>query len=216
MAAHGRYRAAARHPGPPAAFRRTGGTGGAQRRPVDGDRRHPGHSPPPPRRRPGGDPPALRDRPARRRRRPGLRPRGQLPGRPADPLPLRLHHPERLSPAQPDRGGSAQPGGGRRLRPRRAGAVLGHRSPVPAALQADALWRAGRRVHALPALGSRPQGRACGAQHRRMRPPGQDRPHHPHQPAGGTLSLGRPGALRPVQEAVQARDRQAWRRGLLP
>jgi hypothetical protein len=57
---------------------------------------------------------------------------------------------------------------GRRLRPRHAGAGLRHRPAVPAALQADALGRAGRRIHALHAVGPRPEGRPRHPQHRRM------------------------------------------------
>ena len=54
---------------------------------------------------------------------------------------------------QPDRRRASGDGRGRRLWPRRAGALLRHRSAVPAALQADAAYRAGGRVHALSRCG---------------------------------------------------------------
>ena len=87
-------------------------------------------------------------------------------------------------------------GGGRRLRPRHAGAGLRHRPAVPAALQADAVGRAGRRIHALHAVGSRAEGRPRHPQHRRVHPPVARRHHHPHLDPGGALPVGRRSALR--------------------
>ena len=78
-----------------------------------------------------------------------------LSDRPADPHHLRSRRAACLPADQSDRGRAAGAGRGRRLRPRRAGAPFGHRSPVPAALQADAAWRAGGRIHALRPVGSR-------------------------------------------------------------
>jgi hypothetical protein len=49
-----------------------------------------------------------------------------------------------------------------------AGALLRHRPAVPAALQADALGRAGRRVDPLRAVGPGVQGRPRGALGRRL------------------------------------------------
>ena len=59
---------------------------------------------------------------------------------------------------------------GRRLRPRYAGARLRHRPSVRASLQADAVGRADRRIPALYAVGSRPEGRPRHPQRRRMHP----------------------------------------------
>ena len=123
-----------------------------------------------------------RGRPAARRRRQGapLRPgpRG-LPGR-AHPSRLRLHRRPRLSRHQPVRCRAHGRRRHRRLWPRPAGALLRHRSPVRAALQADALGRERGRVHALSALGPGAQGRPCHA-HRRpvaeARPRRHDDPH---------------------------------------
>ena len=60
----------------------------------------------------------------------------------------------------------------RRLWPRHAGAGLRHRSALHPALQADALGRAGHRIHPLYALGPRPEGRPRRALGRRLPPHG--------------------------------------------
>ncbi len=102
------------------------------------------------------------------RRRPRLRRRPvRFPGR-ADPPHLRLHHASTSiaskNPSTAERMAVVAQGGyGRGT----AGAGLRHRSPVPAALQADRLGRERRRIHALSVVGSRLQGRPRHAHHRR-------------------------------------------------
>ena len=102
-----------------------------------------------------------------------------LPGR-AHPPRLRLHRHLRLPRHQPVR---CRAHGHRchgRLRPRPAGALFRRRSPVPAALQADALGRERRGVHALPAVGPGAEGRTCHPHRRSVaqaRPRRRDDPH---------------------------------------
>ena len=92
---------------------------------------------------------------------------------------------------EPVRGRAHGRGRGRRLRPRHAGAGLRHRPAVPAALQADAVGRADRRIHALHAVGHGPEGRPRHPQHRRMPAPVAHRHHHPHRDPRGALPVGR-------------------------
>ena len=104
-------------------------------------------------------------------------------------------------------------GGGRggRLWPRGAGAVLRHRSAVPAPLQADGPHRADDRVPAVPALGSRPQGRAGDPLDRRLRAHRPRRSGGLHQSARGALSVGRRRAVRRVSRALPGRGgRRPW------
>ena len=109
--------------------------------------------------------------------------RAKFPDRSADPGALRLRDRDRLPARQPDRGREDGDRRGRRLRPRRAGAVFRYRSAVPAALQAHAAYRAGHRVPALPAVGSRSQGRAGDALGGRMPALRQGRSDDPHRAA---------------------------------
>ncbi len=99
--------------------------------------------------------------------------------------------------------------GARRLWPRPARAGLRHRSPVPAALQADRLGRERRRIHALSALGSRLQGRPRHAQHRSMRASQPFRHDHPHRAARCAADPRRRGALSPIFSTASAR--RCWR-----
>ena len=71
----------------------------------------------------------------------------------------------------------------RRLWPRRAGAVQRHRPAVPDRARAHAADAAGRRVHALFPVGSRPEGRPRHALDRGL--PGRRRQghHDPHRAA---------------------------------
>ena len=92
-----------------------------------------------------------------------------------------------------------------------------HRSPVPASLQADAARRADRRVHALPAVGPRAEGRPRHPHGRGEPALRRARPHHPHRAAGDAVHLGRPRALRRADEGLRGEDgdrrRPRFRRG---
>ena len=92
--------------------------------------------------------------------------------------------------ANPDRRRAHGAGRGRRLWPRRAGALLRHRSAVPAALQADAAYRAGGGVHALSLwdLGLK-VGQATRSVEE-MPAPRQGRPHHPHRACSRRATSG--------------------------
>ena len=81
----------------------------------------------------------------------------------------------------------------RRLRARPACSLLRHRSAVPAALQADALGRERRRVHALSAVGPGAEGRSRHAHRRPMPQAVARRRDHPHHAAGCALHPGRRG-----------------------
>ena len=81
-----------------------------------------------------------------------------------------------------------------------------HRSAVPAALQADAARRADRRVHALPAVGPRAEGRPRHAHGRGEPALRRARPDHPHRAARGALHLGRPRAVRRAGEGLRRRS----------
>ena len=129
-----------------------------------------------------------------------------LPGGSADPGALRPRHRDGLSARQPDRRGKDGDRRGRRLRPRRDGPVLGYRSLVPPALQADAAYRAGHRVSALYAVGSGAQGRAGDALGRRVPALCQGRPDDPHGAHRGALCVGRAGALHRIEAALRIRD----------
>ena len=130
-----------------------------------------------------------------------------LPGR-AHPPRLRLHRHLRLPRHQPLR---CRAHGHRchgRLRPRPAGALFRRRSPVPAALQADALGRERRGVHALPAVGPGAEGRTC---HPHRRPVAQARPRRrddPHLAARLAARARRRAALQAADAPVPARGRQ--------
>ncbi len=73
------------------------------------------------------------------------------------------------------------------------------------ALQDHALYGAGGGVHALYALGCRPQGRPCHPLRRGQPAPGQGGPHDPHRAPGGALPLGRPDALQRAEAALRER-----------
>ena len=94
------------------------------------------------------------------RRRRCDRPRAVLLDGPADPRAVRFRNSSNLPSPQPDFGRAAGNCCSGRLWARRARALFRYRSPVPTAVQADPAHRAGRRVSALPAVGSRPQDRA--------------------------------------------------------
>ena len=141
-----------------------------------------------------------RGRPGPRLRRPPVRPGGR-----ADPRALRARRRGRLRLGPPVHRRAHGGGGHRRLWPRPAGAGLRHRSAVPAALQADRLGRERRRVHALHAVGPRPEGRPRHPHGRRVHPPGQGRHDHPHGGARGPLHLRRPRALRRADRPLRPR-----------
>ena len=101
---------------------------------------------------------------------------------------------------------------GRRLRPRYAGARLRHRPSVRASLQADAVGRADRRIPALYAVGSRPEGRPRDPQRRRMHPAVAHRLHDPDVDPRGPLPVGRRGDLRRAYPAVRPRRGEEQRR----
>ena len=87
---------------------------------------------------------------------------------------------------------------------------------VPDPLQADPLGREPDRERALHALGPAAEGRARGAQHRRMPAARAQRRHHPHHPARAPLPLGRaqprPHPRRPALARALPGDRARVRR----
>ena len=148
----------------------------------------------------------LRRTPAEgRRQRHGLRaPPVASDGR-DHPRPLRFCRDPRLPRQEPVGGRAHVDRGGRRLRARHAGAGLRHRPALPPALQADALGRAGGRIHALHALGYGAEGRPLHPQHRRLPAAFTLRHDDPHGNSRGALRLGRKGALRRVARPLRPR-----------
>ena len=132
---------------------------------------------------------------AGRRQRPALRGGPlRLPGC-ADRHHLRVHDHAGLPGGEPV-GRRAHGGRGhRRLWARAARTLLRRGSPVPAALQADALGRERGGARALPALGPRPQG---GPRHPQRRPDAEARAqrlHHPHRHPRQPADPGRRAAV---------------------
>ncbi len=166
---------------------------------------------------------ASRRRPRRRgsdadggRRRHRLRGQAVVPDGRDHRRALRLRRHPRLPLEEPFRRRTHGRHRGRRLRSRHAGARLRHRPAVPAALQADALGRAGRRVHALHAVGPRPEGRPRHPQHRGVHPAVALRHHHPHLDPGGAPPVGRGAALPGTARALRPRRGAQHRRGIRP
>ena len=127
---------------------------------------------------------------------------------------LRVRRPSSLSVAESVRSGTHGDRRDRRLRPRADGAGLRHRSPVPAALQADRVGRVGRRGDPVLSLGSRPQGRPRHAVGRRVHPPGQGGHDDPHRAAGIAVSARRQQAVRRADDAVRQIRRAGHRAGI--
>ena len=138
------------------------------------------------------DPSPLRGDGRRRRNDP----RAVLLDGSVDPRVVRSGDPSDLSAPQPDFGRAF----GNRCRGRlwawRTRPLFRYRPSVPAAVQADPPYRAGRRVSALSAVGPWPQNRAIDPVCRRMPSSGQIRSDDPHRIAGGALSMGRTSAFR--------------------
>ena len=102
----------------------------------------------------------------------------------------------------------------RRLRARHAGAGLGHRPALPAALQADAVGGERRRIHALCAVGPGAEGRPRHPHRRRMHPRAVARRHdHPHRAAGGALSCGDDELFRRADDSASTAK---WCEGTAP
>ena len=125
---------------------------------------------------------------------------------------VRVRRPSPLSVAEPVRSGAHGDRRDRRLRPRADGAGLRHRSPVPAALQADRVGRVGRGGDPLLPVGSRSQGRSCHALGRRVHPPSQGGHDDPHRAAGVAVSARRQQAVRRADDAVRQVGRAGHRR----
>ena len=112
-----------------------------------------------------------------------------------------------LAPAPP-RPKAADHRRGRRLRARHAGALFGHRPPVPAARQAVARRREDRRGAALCAVGPQAEGRPCDAHDRRMPEAGARRHDDPHHADRGAVHHRRPGAVRDAENPLRQGDRR--------
>ncbi len=129
---------------------------------------------------------------------------------------LRLHDRARLPRPQSDGGRAAGAGGGRRLWARHAGALLRHRSALPASVQGDRTRRERHRVHALCPVGPGLQSRPRLADGRRVHQACARRPHHPHgHPRGAAADRRRgPGrdAETPFPRRGDRRHRDRFRR----